>query len=201
MPDVRPLWMRRNHAFLIGCLAVVGLLFLAPVAFVLLRETFSQEPAPSVEVRGSPPVSSFLTTFRDGSPVGLIVTIEPGARLSDAAEMCLFGAFPAGVTAESFVATKGQTAYRHGDFLVQPQLEQHQGGKHGHYIPVVYASPVPEAAAYPLSHFFHPSIAAHLARIRYTGSFYLSCADRSGGLSVDVEGGIRLIRLRWHGAA
>ncbi len=58
LPDVRPLSMRRRHAFLLGCLAVVGVLFVVPFAVVLFPQTFHQEPETSVEVAGSPPVGT-----------------------------------------------------------------------------------------------------------------------------------------------
>ncbi len=189
---------RSHHLGWLGC----GLLFVfLPLACVLLYEPLFLGLSSSTREPGAPPVSEFLTVSRRGRPVDVIVSTTTGTRLADVAEMCVFGDYTVGTSARDVVAATGQSTFTRGSFQITTVIERHHSGTLYHDIPFVYARPTPESGALLLSHCVARPIADHIARLRYTGSFYIHNGDHSGNLTITVQDGVRVVCLRWYGAA
>ena len=186
---------------LLGCLGR-GLLFvLLCLACVVLYEPLFLGLSSSVREPGPPPISEFLTATRRGRAVNVIVSTAPGTRLNDVAEMCVFGDYLVGTSARDVVAASGEATVTRGSFQITTVVERHHSGALYHDIPFVYARPTSESGSLHLSQCVARPIADHIARLRYTGSFYIHNGDHSGNLTITVEEGLRVVCLRWYGAA
>jgi len=129
----------------------------------------------------------------------LFIMTTPGTKLSDIADMSLFGDVAPGLTPAQFQRQYGAPSVRTTRTLVIPWVEQETSS--GATVTRLTLRATPSPAGLAVKDVFHRAVAGRILSADLTGSVHIHNGSSTGFLSCEIARGQVITRLRWAGAA
>ena len=192
---MKALTPRSRLSLVVVPLAVLGLLLAAPATYSLIQTRDFH----TWESSGLSPIKSVTYCAHGPRVTEVYIVTAPGTKLSDIADMSLFGSTVPGLTPAQFQLRYGTESVRTARTLVTPWVEQETSS--GATLTRLTLRAKPEPAGLAVTDVFHRAIAARILSAELTGTVHIHNGSSTGFLTCHIDRGRVITRLRWAGAA
>ncbi len=192
---MKALTLRSCLFLVVGPLAVLGLLLAALAAYSL----FQTRDFHTWDSSGLPPIKSVMYYAHGSRVTEVFIVTAPGTKLSDIADMSLFGTTVPGLTPAQFQLRYGTASVRTARTLVTPWVEQETSS--GATLTRLTLRAKPEPAVLAVADVFHRAIAGRILSADLTGTVHIHNGTSTAFLTCQIDRGRVITSLRWAGAA